>query len=74
MGTTNSPIPTHATLLSAYTVVQAEEITGRSSFVLRADIRSGKLTAYKYGGLWRILPNDLEAYSASLVTPSRSVR
>lgn len=72
MGSTDSTTPTHETLLGAFTVAQAEDITCRSSFVLRADIRAGKLTAYKFGGLWRILPSDLEAYRKSLVTPSRS--
>jgi len=71
---TDSTTPTPETLLSAFSVAQAEDITARSSFVLRADIRAGKLTAYKFGGLWRILPSDLEAYRASLITPSRSAR
>lgn len=74
MGSTDSTTPTHETLLSAFTVAQAEDITGRSGFVLRADIRSGKLAAYKFAGLWRILPEDLEAYRSKLVTPSRSAR
>jgi len=69
VGSTDSTTPTHETLLSAFTVAQAEDITGRSGFVLRADIRSGKLAA-----LWRILPEDLEAYRSKLVTPSRSAR
>lgn len=74
MESTDSTTPTHETLLNALTVAQVEDITTRSSFVLRADIRAGKLTAYKFGGLWRILPSDLDAYTKSLVTPSRSAR
>jgi hypothetical protein len=74
VGSTDSTTPTHETLLSAFTVAQAEDITARSSFVLRTDIRAGKLAAYKFGGLWRILPADLEAYRATLVTPSRGAR
>lgn len=74
MGSTDSTTPSHETLLSAFTVAQAEDITGRSGFVLRADIRLGKLTAYKFAGLWRLLPEDLAAYRSKLVTPSRSAR
>ncbi len=74
MGSTDSTTPTHETLLSAFTVAEAADITLRSSFVLRADIRAGKLAAYKFNGVWRILPSDLEAYRRSLIKPSRSAQ
>jgi len=71
---TESPPPTYDELLGALTVPQAEDTSGRSSFVLREAIRTGKLPAYKVGGRWRILHVDLDAYLKALVTPSRGTR
>ncbi|TFB53644.1 helix-turn-helix domain-containing protein [Cryobacterium tagatosivorans] len=66
--------PTYDDLRCALTVPQAEDTSGRSSFVLRDDIRTGRLPAYKVGGRWRILPTDLDAYLEALVAPSRGTR
>ena len=73
MTCTNSPIPSYVDLHCALTVPQAERTSRRSSFVLRDDIRNGKLPAYKVGGRWRILPADLDAYLEALVIPSRGI-
>lgn len=70
----STPIPTYEGLRDALTVSQAEDISGRSSFLLREDIRTGKLTAYKVGGRWKIVPADLSTYLETLVAPSPSAR
>lgn len=70
----DAPIPTYSQLLDGLTVPQAEDISRRPSFVLRDDIRTGKLPAYKVGGRWRILQADLDAYLNALVAPSRGTR
>lgn len=62
---------TYEALRDALTVPQAQDISGRSSFLLREDIRTGKLPAYKVGGRWRIVPADFRRYLEALVTPSR---
>ena len=66
--------PTYDDLKFALTVPQAEDKSRRSTFVLRADIRNGKLRAYKVGGQWRILDADLDTYLKALVMPSRGTR
>ena len=74
MPSSGSQTPTYEDLLNALTVPQAEDMSERSSFVLRDDIRTGRLPAYKVGGRWRILHADLDAYLKALVTPSRGTR
>ena len=71
MQPSDSPTPTYDELCNGLTVPQAERTSRRSGFVLRDDIHTGKLTAYKVGGRWRILPADLDTYLRALVTPSR---
>lgn len=74
MISSDAPTPNYDALRNALTVLQAEDTSGRSSFVLRNDIRTGRLPAYKVGGRWRILHADLDAYLKALVTPSRGIR
>lgn len=74
METTGTPTPSYEDLLDALTVSQAKDISGRSSFVLREDIRTGRLQAYKVGGRWKIVRADLAEYLEGLVAPSRRIR
>ena len=74
MTSSDASIPTYDQLLDGLTVPQAADISRRPSFVLRDDIRTGKLSAYKVGGRWRILRADLDAYLNALVTPSRGIK
>ena len=74
MTSSDASIPTYDQLLDGLTVPQAADISRRPSFVLRDDIRTGKLSAYKVGGRWRILRADLDTYLNALVTPSRGIQ
>ncbi|XVX21477.1 helix-turn-helix domain-containing protein [Actinomycetota bacterium] len=66
--------PTIDDLRDALTVAEVSERTLRSQHLIRDDIYTGKLQAYRLGGRWRILPEDLERFLATLVTPSRGTR
>lgn len=74
MTCTYSLTPSYDDLLGALTVPQTEVMSGRSGHLIRDDIRTGRLPAYKVGGRWRILHADLTAYLEALVIPSRGAR
>ena len=72
MDSTDSSAPSYHELLAGLTVAQAATISRRSGFLIRDDIRKGRLTAYKVGGRWRVLRSDLTQYLEALVSPARN--
>lgn len=69
-----SHTPTIDDLRDALSVAEVARLTGRSTHAVRDDIYSGRLPAYRVGGRWRVLPDDLDTFIATLITPSRGAR
>lgn len=69
-----SHLPTVDELRDALSVAEVAERTGRSTHATRDDIYSGRLPAYRVGGRWRVLPEDLDTFVDRLITPSRGAR
>lgn len=69
-----SHLPSIDDLRDALSVAEVAERTGRSDHAVRDDVYNGRLPAYKVAGRWKVLPEDLDTFIDTLITPSRGAR
>lgn len=64
MCTTVVPMKPTATIEPLHNLYEAAQITGRSHWSLRKDIRAGRLNAVRIGKRWMVEPKELRAFIA----------